>query len=147
MKGADVYSPFTENGADAANHARHIAIVHQKDVAVRNGFDTKAVDLSDAAFACVRITEDRSCQQLFSVVGDDARLNCRNGFTATANVRRADRNPAFFRDEKSIHYVHPSADITQEAREKRARDRRGIDVYNFAGKRQVNLAHRAANDL
>ena len=60
MKSADVNAALTQNGADAADHSGHVAIVHHQHMTLRNCFDAKTVDIGDAAMAGIRITKDGS---------------------------------------------------------------------------------------
>src|SRR5438552_3092837 len=50
MKATDVNTPITQNCADPADDPGHVPIPHHEHVAMRNRFNVKSVDLSDAAF-------------------------------------------------------------------------------------------------
>ena len=51
MKAADVYAAFAEYCSHATDDSRHVAIAHHQHVAARSGFDVKAINFRDAAFA------------------------------------------------------------------------------------------------
>src|SRR5882672_4533115 len=60
VKLADIDSAFAQNSTHPANDSGHIAIMHDQHVAARDGFNPKAVDLSDAALAATGNSEDSS---------------------------------------------------------------------------------------
>ncbi len=116
MKSADVDSAVPQNGSDASNHSRHIAVMHHQHMAVGNRFDMKTVNLSNAALARVAIVnKDASGQRLLGGVADDARSNGWAGPSAAAHVTGSDFDSTLFGDQESVDDIHPRADVTQQA--------------------------------
>jgi len=79
----NIYPGFTQDGADAPNHAGLIGVAAEEDVAFRHKFSPIAADANDTRF----IMHDRSTYHLYIVV---ARAWCsREGGAIAIGIQKA----------------------------------------------------------
>src|SRR5688572_5188725 len=113
MEAADINSALTKNCPHPANHPRHVAISHDNHVAMRQRFDMKAVDFSNASFTVLTpVIEDCARKNLLATVCYDSGSNCRRRVTAGAHVRGRNVDAPFFCDDKAVNYVHARTHVS-----------------------------------
>src|SRR5262249_23256374 len=112
MKVADVDPMIAQDGSDATNDPGYVAVLHQKHVPARRGFDVKAVDLGDAALALAAgNSKNRAGHCSLAVPGNHPRANRRNKIAARAHVSSRHRDAAFLRNDEGINRVNARAHV------------------------------------